>query len=412
MYKRQIYGSNRDGTPIPEDQLGLVFNKHWFDELHGVCGVGPFVLAEFVPDKVIRFRRNPDYWTLPPQHNEAYEWNLEVKKDEAQLVAFKNGQVTTHGLSPLLYKSEVLDHKEPRFAPADPKDPKAGRAGELGWEQVKRLSFSYIGWNCRRPLFGDKRVRQAMSLAFPKERVINDVFMGLGVPILSDVHPDNPNYNHDLKPYSFDLAKASSLLAEAGWADSDGDGLLDKQINGSKVEFRFEVDYMADRPEWDNALAVYRGELKKIGIELTPKPVEWKELTRIYEDRDFNAVVGAWLMDWDIDYFQLWHSSQIDTPNGSNLCGFSNPRVDELAVALRETFEADKRMAIIKEVQAVLNEEQPYTFFLSPKGIFVWQNKAPPGSTAKDRYLAGVTKGLDELHPMKSRSPIFWYFPR
>ncbi len=409
---RHVYGRNRDGTPIPADQLGVLFNKHWFDAERGVCGVGPFMLSEFVPDKVMRFRRNPDYWTTPPQHNEGIEWNLEVRKDDAQLVAYKNGQASSYVLQPLTFKSEIIDHKESRFAAIDPAKPHAGRSGELGWEKTKRFAFSYIGWNCRRPLFSDQRVRQAMSYAFPKERLIRDVFMGLGTPILSDVHPDNANYNHALKPYTFDPAKAAALLAEAGWKDSDGDGLLDKQINGTKVDFRFEVRYYANSPEWDNSLAIYRSTLKPLGIELTPKPYEWKELIRVYEDRDFDAVVGTWGMDWDTDFYQLWNSTQIDTPNGSNHCGFANPRVDQLSVELRETFEADKRATIINEVQAIIHEAQPYTFFLSPELVFTWQNKAPPGSTVKDRYLDGVIKGLDTLNPLKVRSPMYWYFPR
>lgn len=409
---KHIYARNRDGSVIPPDQLGVLFNKHWFDAERGVCGVGAFMMTEFVPDKVIRFRRNPDYWTTPPQHNEAIEWNLEVKKDDAQLVAFKNGQVSTFGLAPLTFKSEVIDHKEPRFAAIDPAQPKAGRSGELGWEKTKRLAFSYIGWNCRRPLFSDQRVRQAMSYAFPKERLIRDVFMGLGTPIMSDVHPDSASYNRSLKPYLFEATKAAALLAEAGWKDSDSDGLLDKVINGNKVDFRFEVRYYANSAEWDNSLAIYRSTLKPLGIELTPKPYEWKELVRVYEDRDFDAVVGTWGMDWDVDFYQLWNSTQIDTPNGSNHCGFSHPRVDQLSIELRETFEADKRAAIINEVQAIIHEAQPYTFFLSPESIFTWQNKAPLGSTVKDRYLDGVIRGLDELNPLRARTPIYWHFPQ
>ena len=408
---RHIYGANRDGTPIPADQVATIFNKHWFDEEHGVCGVGPFVLEEFVPDKLMRFRRNSTYWTTPPQHNEAILWNLEVKQVDARLVAFKNGQATSFSLQPLQYKSEILDGKEPRFAPVDPQDPKAGRKGELGWEMTKRFAFSYIGWNNRRVLFQDVKVRQAMSHAFPKERLIKDVFMGLGEPILSDVHPDNPVYNRALMPFAYDLARAKTLLAEAGWTDSDGDGLLDREIDGKRVSFRFEVRYYANSAEWDNALSIYRDALRQIGIELTPKPAEWKELVRIYEDRDFDAVVGMWGMDWDIDFYQLWHSSQIDTPGGSNHCGFSNPQVDALAVKLRETFDPAARKDIIDQVQAVIHEQQPYTFFMSPKVLFVWQNRRPPGSTETERYLDGVLQGLDTLHPLKVRAPLYWFFP-
>jgi peptide/nickel transport system substrate-binding protein len=403
---RHIYGCNADGSPITAAQLGVSFNKHWFDEQRGVVGVGSYMLDTYEPDKVLRFRRNPDYWGVP-LHFDQIEWNLEVKKDDAQLIAFKNGQVHLHGLTPLRYKSEVLDHKEPRFAAFDPKDPKAGRTGELAWERVKRLAFSYLGWNLRRPLFNDKRVRQALSHAFPKQRIIDEVFFGLGQPVLCDAPPESQYCNRDLKPYSFDLAKAKALLAEAGWNDSDGDGVLDREVDGKRVPFKFTIKYYANSAEWDSTLLIFKDELRKIGVDLDPKSFEWKELMRVYEDKDFDAIVGGWQMDWDIDYYQLWHSSQAEVQGGSNHCGFVNPRVDELAIKLRKTFDTAERVAIAKEIQAIIHEEQPYTFFRSGEGIFIWQNK---GAAASDRYLKGVTDGLDKLNPLVNRSPLLWHF--
>jgi ABC-type transport system substrate-binding protein len=408
---RHIYGRNRDGSPIPPEQVGVVFNKHWFDELRGVCGVGSYILESFEPDKVMAFRRNPAYWgaTL---HFERLEWVMDLKRPDPQLVAFKNGQIHSHGLSPLQYKSEVLDRKEPRFAAADPANPKAGRTGELGWEKVKGLSFRYLGWNMRKPPFDDRRVRQAMSYCFPKERVIRDVFFGLGCPVSSDVHPDSQYCNRALKPFSFDPARAKALLTEAGWSDTDGDGVLDKLVDGKRIKLAFTIKYGANSPENDNMLAVYRNELKSIGVAMINTPFEWKELLRIFEDKDFEAIVGGWQMDWDIDYFQLWHSSQANLAKSSNHCGFANKRVDELAEKLRLTFDTKARIAIAQEIQAIIHEEQPYTFLWSGEGIFVWQNRAPAGSTEKDRWLDGVTKGLDTLHPLVNRSRLFWHFAR
>lgn len=407
---RHIYGRNADGSEIPGATLGVVFNKHWFDEQNGVVGVGAYRLEEYRNDERMVFQRNPAYWGVP-LHFERIEWNLQVKQDDPQLIAFKNGQVHSHGLTPLKYKSEILDHAEKRFIAIDPADAKAGRKGELGWERVKGMSFSYIGWNMRKPPFDDRRVRQAMSHAFPKQRLIDDVFFGLGLPVLSDVLLDSQYCNHDLKPYAFDLERAKALLAEAGWSDGDGDGLLDRMIGGERKPFTFEVKYFANSPEWDNTLAIYRKELQKLGIDMKPVPFEFKELMRIYEDKDFQAVVGGWQMDWDIDYFQLWHSSQVELQGSSNHCGFANKRVDELADKLRLTFTVPERVAIAKEIQAIIHEEQPYTFFRSNVGIFVWQNRPALGQPAPaERYLAGVIKGLDSFHPLVNRTRTFWHF--
>ena len=117
-------------------------------------------------------------------------------------------------------------------------------------------------------------------------------------------------------------------------------------------------------------------------------------------------------MGFDLDFYQLWHSSQIDAPGGSNHCAFSDPEVDTLAVQFREEFDLEKRLVIAKRIQQRIHDLQPYTFFMSPKSIFAWQNRAPPGSKERNRYLAGVEWGLDHLHPLKNRSPLSWYFPQ
>jgi ABC-type transport system substrate-binding protein len=261
----------------------------------------------------------------------------------------------------------------------------------------------------RRPPFNDKRVRQAMSHALPKERIIKDVFFGLGVPVLSDVAPGTQYANADLKPYAFDLERAKVLLAEAGWKDSDGDGVLDRLINGTKVDFRFVMKYMANMSTADSMMLIYKDELRKIGVEMHPKPFEWKELMRSFEDRDFAAMMSGWQTDWDIDYFQLWHSSQAEVQGGSNHGGFVNARVDELAVKLRETFDTSARIVIAKELQAIIHEEQPYTFFISLESILIWQNQGKP---AKGQYLDGVDESLDRLHPLTRIADrrMFWYF--
>jgi peptide/nickel transport system substrate-binding protein len=167
------------------------------------------------------------------------------------------------------------------------------------------------------------------------------------------------------------------------------------------------VKYYQNAPEWDSTLLIFRDELRKVGVDMELKTLEFKELMRVYEDKDFDAVVGIWGMDWDVDYFQLWHSSQVSQPGSSNHCGFANPRLDELADKLRLTFDVPERIALAKQLQAILHEEQPYTFFMNQAGVLCWHNQGPP---AKERYLEGVTKGLDESHPLTATSSLHWYF--
>jgi peptide/nickel transport system substrate-binding protein len=397
---RHIYGRNRDGSPIPPGQFAAVFNDHWFDALNGMVGIGEFSLASYVPDQEVRFVQRPGAWGRA-HHAQELLWRLDLKQDEAQLVAFKNGQVHTDGVTPSQYRSQILERQEERFAALDPADPKAGRTGAFGWERIAARQFGYVGWNMRRPLFADRRVRQALTMALPKARIIREVYAGLGRPVLADVLLESEAYNRDLKPYPYDLKRARALLAEAGWADGDGDGLLERTVDGQRQEFSFTLTYSQHAPELDAALAIYRDELRKIGIALTTRTLEWKDLMRVYEDRDFDASVGAWRMSFDLNFHQLWHSSQADEPGGSNHCGFRNDRVDELSDRLRTLFDPTDRLAVAREIQAIIHEEQPYTFLWQAETIVTWQARPAPGQPREPgRYLSGVVEGLDGLHPL------------
>lgn len=406
---RHIYGAQRDGSPIPAASLATVFNQHWFDELGGIVGVGAYILERNEPDRVLRLRRNPAYWGAG-YHFAAIEWDAEVKLPDPQLVAFKRGQVHTHGLTPAQFKSQVLDRGEPRFAAPDPADPKAGRRGEFGWEKVVSHSYSYIGWNLRRPILADRRVRQALAHAFPKQRILDEVWLGLGRPQRGPVHIDSPYFDPDLPEFAYDPARARALLAEAGWQDSDRDGWLDRDLGQGRVPLRIVLKSHANNPTWDSALLIYRDELRALGVDLRIETYEWKEMLRILEQKDFDAVVGGWqLGDLEPDFMQLWHSSTIEQPRSSNHVGFAHPRVDELAERLRSAFTREERLPIIRELQAIIQEEQPYLFVRAGGGVFIWQNRGRP---ERDRWLSGVTEGLDRYHPFFNRSPLLWHFVR
>ncbi|MFW5860011.1 MAG: ABC transporter substrate-binding protein [Planctomycetota bacterium] len=393
---RHVYTCDQDGEPLPEENIGLQFNDHWFDQRRQVIGVGQYQLWDYEPDKEIVFRRYDERWA-PSDHFTTVTQNCAIRDDSAQLTKFKNGEVHIHGLTPIQYKSNIIDGHETRF------DPDNGRAGELGWERVDRLAYYYIGWNMRRPLFADRTVRQALAHAFPKRRIIEQVFFGIGEPAVTPVHPQTPYFNDAIEDYSYDTNRAQELLFEAGWSDSDGDGLLDKMIDGEREQFSFTVKGFANSPDWDRALAIYQAELRKLGIAMETVTLEWKDLVRVYESRDFDAMVGGWRMSYEVDFEQLWHSRFADEPRSSNHVGFKDPRADELAERLRRTFDVEERKRIAREFQAIIHAEAPYLFFRTGEAIFTWQNAGPD-------KVHGVVEAFDTLHPFFSRDRSWYYF--
>ncbi|MDA3960790.1 MAG: ABC transporter substrate-binding protein [Planctomycetota bacterium] len=394
---RHIYSKDQSGNALPAEQISLAFNKHWFDEQRGMTGVGRYVLWDYEADKQIRLRRNPRFWGAG-DHFDYRDYNCSIRDPEAKLTSFKNGQVESYSLTPTQYKTNILDGREGRFNADKP------REGEIAFERTKGLVYYYIGWNMRRPLFSDRRVRQALSHAFPKQRIIDEVFFGLGQPAVGNVHPDSAYFNDQLKDYDFDLDRAQELLFQAGWEDSNGDGLLDKTIDGTSVPFSFKVKYYANSPEWDRTLGVYQAQLRKLGIEMTPLPLEWKLLVRVYEDRDFDAVGGGWRMSYEVDFEQLWHSKYAEEPRSSNHCGFADPEADKLAEELRVTFDLEERKRVARAFQAIIHREQPYTFFRTGEGVFAWHNRSTDSAN-----LGGVVDALETLHPFYNRDSSYWY---
>lgn len=403
---RHIYGRNADGTPLPDHLLGVTMNQHWFDEQHQLIGVGGYRLEKFVPDQSISFIRDPNYWGAG-LHFQRIEWDDSVKEPPAQLVAFKNGQVHVHGLSPDQYKSEILDQKEPRFAKPDADNPRRGLEGELAWARAYGNSFQGMAWNCARPTLKDRRVRQALAHAFPKDRIFADVFVGLGRQQVGPVHPDYPSFNEKLVDFVFDIPKAKALLAEAGWSDTDQDGWVDREIDGVRKPLKLDAVYFIHSITWKTMLSIYRDSLRQVGVDLNPIGVDGPEWEKRSDERNFDGFIIGWQMgDLEDDFKQIWHSSSI-ADQGSNYASWSNPEADEVIEAHRNEFDYDRRIELSKRFQAICHEDQPYLFIRSGESVLIWQ-KRPDPSKGIDA-LDGVIYGHEHFHPLFVNRRLRWH---
>jgi peptide/nickel transport system substrate-binding protein len=398
---RHIYARDREGSATPELRLGTSFNEHWFDAERQFIGVGPYRLVEFVPGQRLVMARNPGYAGRGLCFARI-EWDGAVKEPVAELRGFKNGEVHIGGLSPEQYKAEILDRGEPRFPALNPTDPSAGRAGPLAWERRRSHRYSGIAWNCTRPQLADVRVRRALAHAFPKERVLKDIMLGLGQPQVGPVHPDNPGYAADLVDKPFSTASAAALLDEAGWRDSDGDGWRDRSLNGRPTSLAVEIVTYIHNPTMMAILGIYRETLRPLGVELRITGVEAEAWEKRSDERDFDGFVIAWSMnDFDNDFKQVWHSSSIST-GGSNYACWSNPEADRLIDAIRLSFEPAERAALSRDFQRLVVAEQPYLFLFSVEGISTWQAQDRPERELQ--ALLGVVDGFSAVHSLYSRS--------
>lgn len=225
-------------------------------------------------------------------------------------------------------------------------------------------SYTYLGFNLKRKPFDDIRVRQAINHAIDKQELIDGVLLGLGEPVASPYKPGTRWSNPDLKPYPYDPQKARELLQAAGYSDSNGDGILDKDGK----PFTFEILTNQNKQREMSAVLIQR-RLQEIGIDARIRVLEWASfIGRFIKTGEFDAVVLGWSLSLDPDQYSIWHSSQ-QAPGQFNFLGYNNPEVDQLLERGRLELNPDKRMKIYHEFARILQADSPIVYLYAGYGL-------------------------------------------
>ena len=365
-----LYAHAEDGTLIPKETLGTRFNQHWYNN-KGYVGTGPYRMASYEPGSKIRLVRNESYYGEKPAIKEII---YPIYTDPQQtLLKLKAHELSIGGLMPGQYREEIQQYES---LPRD-RQPKNSPFfdGRIQRQRIMETSYFYIGWNADKPIFADKRVRQAMSYAFNKQQMIGSVFAGLGKLTTSPYLPTTPYNDPSIKPYPFDLTKAKQLLTEAGWEDTDGDGLVDRKLrpgDAKRSPFQFTLLIYGTSKEYASLANIFKEDLLKIGVKMNIDAAEWSLLQKKMEEKNFDAYTGGWGLSWETDLFQTWHSSQADVPKGSNRIGFRNKEADLVIEKLRVTFDPAERTNLLRQFHRIVHEEQAYTFFFVRELMYCW----------------------------------------
>jgi peptide/nickel transport system substrate-binding protein len=337
-------------TPImPEHVYGTGdFNNH--PNNRAPIGSGPYVLERWKTGLEIVLARNPHFFAGQGQNAPWFDrivYSI-ITDENASFLVLNRGDLDCRGLAPEDWvrraNTEHFLERFNRFA-------------------FNRPAYTYLGWNLRKPQLSDRRVRTALAMLMNREAVRDDIYKGFATIMTTGFMPGAPEFNDKIQPLPFDPARAVAMLDEAGWKDSDSDGLRDRE----GVPLRFEVLTVNQNPLGEQILTLYKEELARTGIELVIRPLEWASLLDRVDKRDFDAVLMGWQMTPDPDPYQIWHSSQAD--KGSNYVGFGNAESDQLIDRARVSFDSDERIRLYQCFQEIIHEEQPYLFLLAPKAL-------------------------------------------
>jgi peptide/nickel transport system substrate-binding protein len=316
---------------------GTDFNTHK-NNRHPI-GTGPYIFSKWETGKRIELELNPLYWGNKPDIKKVIY--KVIPEPSVALQMLKKGELDVMSLRPIQWvrQTDSQHFKESfyRFTYYQP-------------------YYSYIGWNAKNPLFNNKNVRKALTMLINRQAILDSLLFGLGTVVTGPFYIYDKYYNHAVQPLPYDPEKAKELLNNAGWVDSDGDGILDS--GGKKFSFTFTI---ASASKFAERLAtILKEDFAKVGIQMEINRYEWAVFVNKIDKRDFDAVTLGWSLSWEGDPYQLWHSSQVKA--GSNFCYFINREADEIIEKARKEFDVNKRIVLYHRFHEIIHDEQPYTF--------------------------------------------------
>jgi len=328
------------GMPVVPKHIfddGSDFNSHRNNK--EPVGTGPYRFLRWKTGSLIELIRNENYWgTKPVIRRITYKI---IPEPNVALQMLKKGDIDVMTVRPIQWERQTNSEKfNERFYKFNYYQPHC----------------SYIGWNSRRPFFSDSRVRRAMTMLIDRESILKKLLFGRGMLVSSTFYALSPAYNKNVAPWPYDPQTAVSLLKEAGWIDTNGDGILDKD----GVKFAFTINIPSGTAFSERLSVMIKEDFSRVGIDVSINRYEWAVFLSKVNARDFDAVILAWNLGYSGDPYQLWYSKEAD--KGSNFCGFSNEEADRIIIAARQEFDDNKRNRMYHRFHEILHNEQPYTF--------------------------------------------------
>jgi peptide/nickel transport system substrate-binding protein len=316
-------------------------------------GSGPFVLAEYIPDQLIRLERHENYWRQGKPYLDATEWKI-IPDDQGRVAALRAKEVDV---------AWFIDAKVAELFENDP---------EYVVYEVPVLTHASTWINCSQPPLDNPKVREAMSYALNRQEFLDTVAFGKGV-LTGPIPAPETEWAlpvSDYPQYTQDIEKAKSMLADAGYPD------------GFTVKLKVSPQYVLDT---GNA-QVLQNQLKEVGINVEIESVEWGNLLQAWFESDYEMLNLLMLGQPDPDGY-TWGRFHSESPG--NYAKVSNPELDVLLDQQRTTIDREERKQVLADVQRKIVELTPMLYYYC---YYVWGIFRP--------YVKGVT-------PMANSSGVY-----
>ncbi len=249
-------------------------------------GTGPYKFKEWVAGQKIVLTANERYFEGRPNIDQ-YIYRI-IPDSSTMFQELLSGGVDMMGLNPLQYlrKSETRRIRENYVKFRYPAN-----------------AYTYLGYNLANPLFSDVQVRRALAFAIDRQSIIDGVLLGIGRPCTGPFSYVSWAYNPKVKPYPYDPEQATRMLHEAGWKDRNADGILEKDGR----PFQFTILTNQGNGERIHAAEIIQQNLKKVGIDVKIRVMEWQAFLEQIDKHTFDAIILGWSMSRDPDLYDIWH---------------------------------------------------------------------------------------------------------
>ncbi|HPG40168.1 MAG TPA: ABC transporter substrate-binding protein [bacterium] len=347
IYPYQLMDAN-EGVILPRHIFENVASTDWqsLDYTKHFISSGPYKLKTWAPNQYIELTRNELYYNpaLPKINTLIFK---QVPDQTQLLTQLQTGEIN------------VLEG-----VPAQDAVQIAAENKNITIEHFPYSQYVQVSWNMQKPLFQERRVRQALTMAIDRQSLVEHLLQGFGQVCNGPIHTMLWASNPDLPIILFSVDSAKAQLSAAGWADTDNDGYLDK----NKQPFEFQLMTNIGSQVREDALVMIQEMLKDVGIKVVPQRLEWSVYVEKLTARDYDAVLIGMMSATKVDVFPVWHSSMCGA-DGFNLSCYKNTHVDSLIEKARQLADRDSALPLWYEFQEILVQDQPATFLWIPERL-------------------------------------------
>lgn len=353
--------------------LGIYDATEEPDEELGVSCTGPYVATSFTAMTDVKMRANENYWGGAPKADTV---ELKIIDDQDALdMALANGEIDLIAQETANGASKFTD------------------TSKYTTDTVTTTRANFLSFNLKTEGLDDLAVRQAINYCIDREGYADVVYQGFATPCYG-IYPDNLAFGGtdglNLTVDSYDADKAKEILADAGYQDTDGDGILDKD----GVNLSFKVLTYSYNDNCIQLADMLQAELSQIGIELS---IETQDvLDDPLASGDFDLAILNYAMA-PIGTPSYFINMLFTTGASNNYGGYSNEKVDALAAEIVTTSDNDKVVSLTRELEQQVLDDMPFAFVADQQLIFVYSNKVKGVQiNPTEYYLVTNTLSVEE----------------